>query len=259
MKLQQTGLTSKMKKSTRYFTLFLLLAPFVTGCRLAYRVILGVDSTPEWETEKAITQQAKRYGIPDDYSLVMDTAVYFQKLNSIYSNLSPELQISGKDSSGYFKLKKALKDDAQPTQFRLFDKNGTEIFKIVNCYIDPPVPMNWNVNGCFDHFPPRLDIESLNAHHYNLDFLLSISGRMNKEKITLSDLPDADYYGVILWNDFLQRPSGKLIKTVKDYIKRSGQSVHLIYINNHNAYLWQLMDAENREKVKKFYSETQEE
>ncbi|HKL40906.1 MAG TPA: hypothetical protein VJ894_09510 [Cryomorphaceae bacterium] len=239
-----------MKDSAKRFLLFLLLLPMITGCGLLYQVLLGVDSTPEWKSDKEVEKQAKKYNIPSDYNLVLDTAKYYHGLSEIYSDKAEELNITKKDSSRYSKLNKALKDDTQPAQFRLFEKNGTEIFKIVNCYLDPPIPMNWNVNGCFDEFPPKTDIESLNSHNYDLQFLLNHANTLDQKKLSLAELPDSDYYGVILWNDFFRRPSRKLIKTVREYIEDSDQSVHLIYINNQNAYLWQLMDSETRERVK---------
>ena len=215
-----------------------------------YSVLLGVDSTPNWKSNKEIAKKAKRYKIPSEYNLILDTAVYFDGLSEIYLSKAKELTISEEDSTEYFALKRVAEDDSQPTQFRLFDKNGIEIFKIVNCYVDPPIPMNWNVNGCFDDFPPKIDIESLNSHNYDLNFLLKSSSKSDDTRIALNDLPESDYYGVILWNDFFQRPSRKLIKTVRKYAEDTGQSIHLIFINNQNAYLWQVTDSETKEKVK---------
>jgi len=230
----------------------LLLLQLLSGCGLAYKVLLGVDSRPNWNSNKQINRQAKRYKIPDEYNLILDTAVYYKGLKEIYTLKKKELTITDKDSSAYSALKAVYKDDTQPTQFRLFEKDGNEVFKIVNCYVDPPIPMNWNVDGCFNAFPPKIDIASLNAHNYDLNFLLKNSSTMDKRKITFADLPKSNYYGVIIWNDFFQRPSRKLIKTVRKYVARSGQSVHLIFINNHNAYLWQEMDANTKEKVKTY-------
>lgn len=239
-----------MKTCLKSIAFCLILIPLLTGCSIMYSVLLGVDSTPSWKSNKEIAKQAKRYKIPDEYNLTLDTAVYYKGLSEIYTNRVKELTITENDSSEYYALKLVLKDDIQPTQFRLFDKNGTEIFKIVNCYVDPPIPMNWDVQGCFDIFPPRIDIESLNSHNYDLNFILKTSSKLDETRITLSDLPESDFYGVILWNDFFQRPSRKLIKTVRKYVSDSEQSIHLIFINNQNAYLWHEMDYETKEKVK---------
>lgn len=229
-----------------------------TGCSLAYKVLLGVDTTPDWKTEKQLRKQAKKYRIPETYSLVLDTAIFYERLKATYTAQSNYIHVSEEDSSEYFKLDHALKDDVQPVQFRLFDQQGKEIFKLVNCYVDPPIPMNWNVNGCFDSFPPQINIESLNSHYIDLNLLLSCSSKLNKTKLTLTQLPDSAYYGVIIWNDYFQRPSRKLIKTIQQYAEHSAQSIHLIFINNQNAYLWQVMDAATKatvkEKLKKIQS-----
>lgn len=241
-----------MKNRLKSIIFFLLLIQLLASCGIAYRVLLGVDSRPNWKSNKQIARKSKRYKIPDGYNLILDTAAYYKGLKEIYARKKNDLTIKENDSSAYFALKGVWKDDTQPTQFRLYDNEGIETFKIVNCYVDPPIPMNWNVNGCFNAFPPKIDIASLNAHNYDLNFLLNNSSTMDNRKITFSDLPQSNYYGVILWNDFFQRPSRKLIKTVRKYVARSGQSVHLIFINNQNAYLWQEMDAETKEKVKNY-------
>jgi len=238
-----------MKKSV-IFLLISLLILLVSSCGSAYKVLLGVDTTPSWNTKDEIIKQAKKYKIPSKYSFTLDTATYFDGLRNIYKSAFKELNILNQDSSEFFNLKKALKDDTQPVQFRLFDNKGTEIFKIVNCYVDPPIPMNWNVDGCFDSFPPRTAIQTLNIHNYGLDFLLSHSSLLDQGKLTINKLPKANYYGVIIWNEFFRRPSRRLIKTVKKYIQESEESIVLIYINNQNAYLWAIMDSENKEKVK---------
>lgn len=240
-----------MKNFPKSSILFLILIPIATGCGIAYKVLLGVDSSPNWKSEKEISKQAKKYGISADYNLILDTASYYSGLSDIYSKQIKEINITEEDSTEYFKLKRVFNDDRQPTQFRLFDQNGVEIFKIVNCYVDPPIPMNWNVNKCFDEFPPSLNIESLNSHYYDLNFLLDCSTKLDNKKISINDLPKAEYYGVIIWNDFFQRPSRKLIKTVRKHIKDSNESVQLIFINNQNAYLWHLMDSKTKEEIKK--------
>jgi hypothetical protein len=241
-----------MNKLARGAILSSLFIIATTGCGLVYKVLLGVDSTPEWKTDKEIAREAHKHKISPDNNLLLDTAIYYHQLNETYSKLFAELDFSEIDSSEYFNLQRAFKDDSQPVQFRLFNKDGQEIFKIVNCYVDPPIPMDWNVDGCFDKFPPQIDVESLNSHYFNLDFLLALSSSLSQKKIDISGLPLADYYGVILWNDFFQRPSRKLIKTVQKYIEDSGQSVYLVYVNNHNAFLWQAMNAKTKEEVKQW-------
>ncbi len=242
-----------MNKTVR-FLLITFLTFLVSSCGLSYRVLLGVDTTPSWNTDDEIVKQAKKYEIPSKYNLVLDTVNYFNGLRGIYKNAFSALNIINEDSSEYFNIRKALKDDTQPVQFRLFDSIGVEVFKIVNCYVDPPIPMNWNVDACFDSFPPRIAIQTLNIHKFGLDFLLSNTSLLNHCRLTMNTLPKADYYGVIIWNNFFKRPSKRLIKTVRKCFQDSNESIVLIYINNQNAYLWELMDSKSKEKVKMLYS-----
>jgi hypothetical protein len=231
-----------------------LLTVFISSCGLTYKVLLGVDTTPRWNTDQQILKQAKKYKIPFEYNFVLDTVTYSEELRKIYKNAFENLNIVDQDSSDYYNLKKALNDDQQPAQFRFYDKNGIEIFKLVNCYIDPPIPLNWNVEGCFDSFPPNTSIESLNIHNFHLDFLLSHSKLLNQKKLTFDELPNADYYGVIVWNQFYKRPSKRLIKTINKYVENTDKSIVIIYINSQNYFLWSVMDSESKEKVKTLYN-----
>ena len=224
-----------------------------SGCSLAYKVLLGVDTTPKWNTDKQIVKQAKKYDIPDQYNLVLDTVTYAKDLKAIYKEAFQSLKITNGDSNYYHNLKIARKDDQQPTQFRLFDQSGKEIFKIVNCYVDAP-PIDWNVEGCLDTFPPKTPFETLNIHKFDLDFLLTHSSYLNQTKLAFDALSKADYYGVIMWNEFMKRPSKRLIKTIRPYMDKPGKSIVLIYINSQNQVLWSAMDSKEKQKVKKLYS-----
>jgi hypothetical protein len=232
-----------------------VLVILVSGCNVAYRVLLGVDTTPEWLTDEELAKSAKKHKIPEAFNLVMDTATFSRALKEVYNEAAEELKQNNGDSIALSNLKIALKDDQQPTQFRLFDASGKEVFKLVNCYIDPPIPLNWNVDGCFDAFPPLTNIASLNTHVFDLQFLLEHSTNLYGGKLALNDLPKADYYGVIVWNDFYKRPSKRLIKTVRKYIETTDKTMVLLYINNQNQILWPRLNAAQKAEVAKFYTE----
>jgi len=194
-------------------------------------------------------ETSEKYRIPEGSLLILDTAGYYRDLKQIYREVLNEPAIKN-DSAALALHKKALKDDTQPVQFRLFDRNGTEIFKMVNCYVDPPTKMDWNVGGSLDAFPPKTDIESLNIHHFSLDLLLKNASLPSGEKLSKDQLPQADHYAVVTWNSFIKRPSKRLIEAAREYVSGSGKSVELLFINNHNAYLWAVMGEEDRERVK---------
>lgn len=218
---------------------------------MMYRTLLGIDSTPGWYSADEVVKQADRYDIPSAYSLTMDTVRYYQGLRSVYQPIFDQLKSTSADSSAYLQMQEVLKDDAQPVQFRLFDRTGTEVFKLVNCYIDRPLAMDWNVENCFDAFPPRINVESLNTHNFALDFLLDKATTADGQRLTRADLPVSDYYGVVVWNNFFVKPSRALVKTIQQQMG-SNEAVHLIYINNQNAEIWQAMTpAQKRQLLEK--------
>jgi hypothetical protein len=229
------------------------LTLLLSSCGLTYKILLGVDTTPRWNTDEQIVKQAKKYNIPAEYNLVLDTTSFTKDLKKVYKEALQKINITNGDSSSYHNLKKARNDDFQPTQFRLFDQNGSEIFKIVNCYVDAP-PIDWNVEGCFDSFPPVTPFETLNIHLFDLDFLLTHASYIDNHKLSFDALPKAEYYCVILWNEFMKRPSKRLIKTVSEYLDKFDPSIVLIYINSQNQVIWPSLDAEEKEKVKALYT-----
>ncbi len=211
-----------MYKIIRLFIpLFTLLS--LSSCAL----LLGVDKHPDWQSNEEAIKQAEKRGIHAEYNLMLDTIKYNKELISLYKTISE--QIKG-DSSSYKLQKEVIKDDSQPVQFRLFDAKGNEVFKIVNCYVEKPILADWNVNGCLDTFPPYINIESLNIHNFNLDFLLNCTQNLDgKDQLKLQTLPKADYYGVIVWNDMYRKYSNKLIKIVREKVAKTDKSVILIY------------------------------
>ncbi len=216
---------------------------------MAYRTLLGVDTSPDWVETQDINKQAKKYNIPAAYNFVLDTASFRNSIKTLYLKVADSLKLADTDSTKKHVFKKALNDDLQPTQFRLFTKNGQEIFKLVNCYIDPPIPMNWNIDGCFNVFPPKISYETLAIHRFDLNFLLTHVSGIDGQKITLANLPKADYYAVVFWNDFYKRPSRKLIKRVQKYVKNQDENIALIYINNQNQVIWGAMNFEQKQSV----------
>jgi len=220
-------------KASRISILFLF-----SGCQLSYRVLLGIDTTPEWRLNSEIIQDAKKLHIPIESIYILDTASY---RNTILKNLHSNLEVLKSDSTSVDsvsikKLYKVTNDDLHATQIRFFNGEEAEIFKLVNCYIDPPIPMNWNVQGCFNSFPPKVLIESLNTHYYDLNFFLSHISNLKGDSVSFSELPKSDYYVIIFWNTFMKRPSRKLIKTINKYIDSYPEyKIVPIFINNQNA------------------------
>ena len=221
----------------------------LSSCRVAYRVILGIDSTPSSRTNKDILKDSKRFKMDPALVFVLDTVSYRNAVLKTYNETIKELKkdTTSIDSVLVKHTYGVVKDDLQPTQFRLFKSDKTEVFKLVNCYIDPPIPMSWNVEKCFDNFPPIISIKSLNTHNFDLDFYLSHITNLKGDSVVFTDLPKSDYYILVFWNSFFVKPSKKLIKTVRKYIKAHPEvNITPIYINNQNAEIWPHANSEQK-------------
>lgn len=228
------------------------------GCGPTYRVLLGLDNRPKWKSEKAIAKDFKKRKIPENQQYVLDTASYS---NAVKAELRDRLEaMEGDtvplDSSVVKQMFKVANDNLQPVQVRWFNSSGEPIFKLVNCYIDPPIPMRWNVEGSFDTFPPHNDIEYLQLGNKPLEYFLPHIQTVSGLLVTLSELPEADYYAVVFWNDFFIRPSKKLIKLLKEYDQEHGeQETHYLFVYNHNAQIWSRMTAEQQESAREQWRE----
>lgn len=240
-----------MKNVSHYYHKVLIISILFlfSGCQLSYRVLLGVDTTPDWKLNSETIQDAKKFHVPIESIYILDTASY---RNAILKNLQSNLEVFKSDSSSIDtvsikKLYKVTNDDLQATQIRFFNDGKAEIFKLVNCYIDPPIPMNWNIQGCFNSFPPKVSIESLNTHYYDLDFFLSHISNLDGDSVSFSELPKSDYYVIIFWNTFMKRPSRKLIKTINKYIDSNPEyKIFPIFVNNQNATIWNYANSDQK-------------
>lgn len=232
--------------TVKKFIIGLILLFSFSSCML----LLGIDKKPNWLTDEELTDIAEKSKNPNELHFMMDTMEYYNEWKNLYGDIFKNIEHT-EDSTEYKKQKGVAKDDMQPVQFRLFDSSGSEIFKIVNCYVEKPIKADWNVDGCFDHFPPSINDESLNTHNFDLDFLLATSySPSNRSKPALSSLPKADYYGVIIWNDIYHKYSKKLIKTVQDNIRKTDKSVVLLNLNNHNYQIWHSVDNKTKSAIK---------
>lgn len=239
-----------------FFLCFLVLSVCcVTGCRVVYRTLLGVNVQPKWMTDEKVAREFERKGVPTDQAFVLDTASYDRAVRTRYKDEVKRIYPKGpenKDDSVVVKgMWKHTADDLQPVQVRYFDAGGRSIFKLVNCYLDPPIPMRWNVEGAFDHFPPQ-PIAALRAvEDDSLSFFLEHMHHLDGSSVVQSSLPEADYYVVVFFNRFMVRPSRKLLRTVRRYHKRHpSENLHVLYVHNHNAQIWGMMGPEQREAAK---------
>ncbi len=238
------------------FLCFLIMSVCtLSGCRVAYRTLLGVKMKMSWMGPEKLAKDFKKKGVPADRAFVLDTASYDKAVRARYKaevlQIFPEGLQSAKDSAAVKQMRKQTADDLQPVQVRYFTADGTPIFKLVNCYLDPPIPMRWNVEGAFDEFPPRPISELKDVEDDSLAFFLKHIRHIDGSPFAVSELPKADYYAVLFINDFMVRPSRKLLKEMRKYRKRHPErDVHVLYVNNHNAQMWSMMNLEERERAK---------
>ncbi|MEX0968767.1 MAG: hypothetical protein WD077_16155 [Bacteroidia bacterium] len=239
-----------MKQATIYIIFLFALS----GCGLAYRVILGIDTTLTWKSKQEIEKDFDKQNIPAGSRYILDTATY---ANAIKSEFRIELKKMTDDTVTFDSvqaklLKTVAKDDLQPVQVRYFDNSLQQIFKQVNCYIRV-IPMSWNVDNSFDTFPPRISMPALNHRPKPLDYFLPHLLTLEGEPVTQENLETADYYVLIFWNSFMKRPSKKLIRTVKSNIaKNPDRKIVILYVNNYNAEIWDKLDPSQKALYKEY-------
>lgn len=234
-------------KTFRIFILALILL-MTTNCKLAFRALLGVDVSPDFITDKKIDRKAKRYGIPKESLFTLDLGTYGDSILAIRDYKINELEQD--DSLLIQRIKNNAKNDVQPVQVRYFNSEGESIFKMVNCFIDPPIPMKWNVDGSLDEFPPKPIDELKEDIDHDLTFFLPMITDREGNKITLQDIPEATHYAIVFWNNFFIRPSKRLIRQIRRYDRKKGEGkTYFLFVNNHNAHLFNYLSDEDKIKV----------
>lgn len=228
----------------KIFALLIILL-FISCKPLAAKLILGVDTSPEWKSKKSILEDFDKYQIPAENSFILDTVVFSKStVKKVYENIEV-MKANGVivDSIIYKKIQKSTNDNLQPVQVRYFDQNGSPIFKLVNCYLENIYKMDWNFDKSFDNYPPKTHDELLNFGNENLDFFLPMFHKLDGSKITMATLPKRKYYAVILWNDFYRKPSKKLIKLIQE-VEKNNTETFVFFVNNHNAEIYDLIPDE---------------
>lgn len=226
------------------------------GCSIAYRTLLGVKTKLKWQSDEKIIKDFERKDIPFDQAFILDTASYNRTIvarwKAVKDSVSQtEKVLSHSDSLSLKRIANNARDNLQPVQVRYFAADGKAIFKLVNCYIDPPIPLSWNIEGAFETFPPRPISQLKDVVDDSLSFFLPHLWTLNGNSFTFEQLPEAEYYALIFFNDYMIRPSKRLIKEVGKYHKRNpDQNVHVLYINNHNSQIWPHLESEDKEKLK---------
>ncbi len=234
----------------------LMIVLLLSGCGFFYRTLLGVDSTPDWKSDKEIIADFEKFGIPASNRFVLDTASYEAAVTSELRYFIDSIQTNGivLDSLEKKRVLKIANDNLQPTQIRYFDANGEPVFKMVNCYIDKAIlRFDWNLHDCFATFPPTYPDPRLEEGNKPLSYFLPHFTDLTGHR--LPALPKADYYAVIFWNDFMTRPSRNLIKTITAYHdQHADKDIYTLYVNNHNAELWSMLDAAQKAEMKRYLS-----
>ncbi len=229
------------------------------GCRVVYRTIAGVDLRPKWMTDEEVAREFEKKGVPSAQAFALDTATYDRAVRARYKDevarVFPKGAKNKEDSLALKPIWKHTSDDLQPVQVRYFDGGGRAIFKLVNCYL--AIPIRWNVEGAFDHFPPRPIADLKEVGDDSLSFFLGHLHPLDGSSFATGSLPEADYYVVLFFNRYMIRPSRKLFKTVHRYHKRHpSENVHVLYVHNHNAHMWGRVKPENREAAKQMIAES---
>jgi hypothetical protein len=243
-------------KITTLFIAFLLFG-ILSSCRIIYRTVLGVDTTPGWPKHKKIEKITKKRGIPREQAFVMDTASYLPFVindsKAKWEEYKADKDVLTKEDSLVLKrINNERKDNTQPVQVRYFNQNGEPIFKMVNCYVDPPIPMRWNVQGSLDVFPPVPIKELKDQEDVNMQTLLPFIKNMDGQPITFSELPKSKYYAVVFWNSFMIRPSKRLISQIMTYNHEIGKdAAYILFVNNHKSQIWKMAKPKSKELIKK--------
>jgi len=227
--------------------ILLFISLFLSSCTLIGKAIFKIDVRPNWKTIEKIETDILKQAIPLNQAYILDTASYYNSVYTTYNN-----RINNTDDS-LLTLKYTMnkKNDLQPIQIRFFDTKGAPIFKMINCFIEFKKEYPWNVDNCFNTFPPS-EIEELKQDiNENLQYFLPHIKDLNGNALNLKNLPKSDYYAIVFWNEIMYGPKNDLFTQLYEYqSKFPDKQVKYIFVNNHNAVIWQLLSNKQKQKLK---------
>lgn len=226
-----------------------------SGCSFLLGTTLGINYLANVQDVEKLEKQAKRKRIADHQVFYLSSYDYFPSLRAIESQQLqlltdieyPELEHDRQKK----RIKQRFRDLHQPVQIHLFDQSGRPMFKMLNCHLDPVIPMRWNRFGSFDEFAPSpLNIRGFDIELYDsLQFFVPFFRNSEGHHVNFDDLPSADYYVMVFWNNFYKRPSRKLLRKLrKTFMKLKDENIAFLFVSNHNAVVWNQFREQSRQK-----------
>jgi hypothetical protein len=131
------------------------------------------------------------------------------------------------------------KNHYQPIQALYFGQNPYPEAWFINCYAPGFPNLNWDNDGLFNTFPPQSAAP--------LDSLLSFDALMGEARPFGHALPrprvgpEEPYTVVLFWNRMIFRQCRRLNKLVRKNLRESGKPYRIVYVNNDNLYLYDLV------------------
>ena len=226
-----------------------------SGCTLLLGTALGINFLADIEDIETLEKRAKRKKLAEHQVFYLSSFDFFpflkaikhQELQLLADKEYPELEHARQEK----RIKQRFHDLYQPVQIHIFDRAGGPLFKMLNCHLDPVIPMRWNRFGSFDEFPPSpLNIRGFDIELYDsLQFFVPFFRNRAGSHVNFNDLPSADYYVMVFWNDYYKRPSRKLLRKLrKSFMKLKDKNIAFLFVNNHNAFVWNNFRVQAQQK-----------
>ncbi len=195
--------------------LILVLILGLTSCSSIIGLFYGMKNLKKIN-ENTIVRFSKKYDVSQTDNYELDTS-YVSFLFSF-------------DTTKY---KEQVKNHYQPLQALYYDKKGQLISFQINCYAGGFPNLHWNRDNIMTTFPPQQQapVDSIIPLDIQLKYLRPLS-RTNSFSIK-----NYDYIIFVYWNIFMGRQSKRLIHSVQENCKLSGdKKVKIIYVNTDNFF-----------------------
>lgn len=246
----------------RFFLCFTLLITF-SGCQfILLRGFLGFDRSPQYLSDKRIEKKTKRRNIPSENALVFKNDGYYKEVRERAKKEIEDIENKADSEDGINSeriryIERKAKNDLQLVQLRFFKGVDQPIYKSLNCHINPfdflnPFNRSWNIANTLDSFPPKplSFLKREMKEDDDLCFFLKHSQSLNGEDVRKEEIPQADYYVVVIWNNIAHKYSRKLIRQTRRYVKKhQDKDIHVFYINNHNAFIWKELEESDKQEI----------
>lgn len=210
--------------NTKYLSILLFFIFLISSCQRLMIKSYGIKKNTN-RSMKQIQKFAKKYQVPQVYTLKHTMGKFLDSLDKKYQQTLPPKKLNENACATYYSV---AYNHNQPLQVSYYNKEGKLIAFDNNCYAGGFPNLNWRFKT--QSFPPEFPntTDSIFTRELHLNFI-------DFQDSEVPNLSSFEYVVIVHWNIFMGRQSKRMLNEIKNkYQNRS--DIKFIFVNNDNSF-----------------------